>query len=94
MSTNDVRVKAECHACGGTGIYSGFAEPKGVGVVCLRCSGTGCIEMSYKPFVSRKRRNGIHHVKLSAGDFIATGIGPTGGRISYDDFVNGNMPKK
>lgn len=83
-------VKAECKSCSGTGVYKGFAEPEGVGVVCLQCSGTGCDEISYTPFTERKRRKGIRVVRQ--GSFLATGVGPVGGEVSYEEFLNGRMP--
>ncbi len=89
-----VTVRAECGACGGTGIYRGFAEPDGVGVVCLKCKGTGCEELTYTPFEARKRRNNVRSVRLSGGGFIATGIGPVGSSVSYEDFLAGRMPSK
>jgi hypothetical protein len=85
-------VKAECGACGGTGIYHGFAEPKGVGVVCLQCDGTGCAVIEYTPFTSRKRRNDITTVQRSRGAFIMN-CGPGGNSVTYSDFLNGKMPQ-
>jgi len=84
-------VKAECGSCGGTGVYSGFAEPKGVGVVCLNCKGTGCREIQYIPFTKRKHRNGIKKVRLSRGSFILS-CGPHGEEISYSKFLSGKIP--
>jgi len=85
-------VKAECSACGGTGVYSGFAEPEGVGVVCLRCGGTGCVEVKYALFTKRKKRRDIKTVKLSRGSTILS-CGPGGTEVSYKDFLNGKMPE-
>jgi len=85
-------VQAECSSCGGTGVYCGFAEPKGTGVVCLSCDGTGCRTIEYKPFTGLKTRTGVHTVRRSQGTFIATGIGPTGGSVSYDEFLKGKKP--
>ena len=85
-------VKAECAACDGSGVYHGFAEPRGVGVVCVECKGTGCREISYTPFTERKRRTDIRTVQRSRGSFIATGVGPRGSAISYEEFLNGRMP--
>ena len=87
-----VTVKAECSSCGGTGVYRGFAEPKGVGVICLDCQGSGCREITYTPFISRKRRDGINEVRVSRGRFICGPIGPGETSVSYDDFLNGKMP--
>ena len=85
-------VEAECKSCAGTGIYRGFAEPKGVGVVCLICGGTGKVIFSYTLFTTRKRRRDVQSVRLSAGSFVGTGVGPIGNSISYDDFFAGKMP--
>ncbi len=89
-----MRVLAECSACNATGLYQGFAEPKGVAVVCLKCSGTGCETINYKPFSKRRGCRGVNVVKLSAGTFIATGCGPAegGGEVTYQQFQKGNLP--
>ncbi len=85
-------VKAECSACGGTGLYSGFAEPKGTAVVCVQCGGDGCQEIHYTPFTRRKGRRGITTVSRSRGSFIVTGVGPVGDSITYKEFHQGKMP--
>lgn len=85
-------IKAECSACGGTGLYSGLAEPKGTAVVCLQCGGDGCEEITFTPFVRRKGRRGIQTVRRSQGSFVGTGVGPTGGSITYQEFQQERMP--
>lgn len=85
-------VKIECRACGGTGIYSGFAEPEGVAVICVKCRGSGCEEVTFVPFVRRRGHREIHTVRQSRGSFIGTGIGPAGGSITYKEFQQGKMP--
>jgi DnaJ-class molecular chaperone len=85
-------VKAECSSCSGTGVYRGFAERQGTGVVCLNCDGTGYKEISYEPFMGRKRRDNITTVYRSRGTFMVTGIGPGGNGIPYEDFFRGKMP--
>lgn len=92
MSAQPITVQAECTACRGTGIYRGFAEPPGVGVICLGCNGSGAKEIRYVPFTSRKRREDVRNVSRSAGNFIGTGVGPTGGTISYEAFLRGEKP--
>jgi hypothetical protein len=87
------RVQAECRSCDGTGVYCGFAEPKGTGVVCLECRGSGCKTISYTPFAGRKRRQGVKTVSVSRGAFIATGVGAAGESISYEEFLEGKMPE-
>ena len=89
-------MQIECESCGGTGLYCGFAEPKGVAVVCLECDGTGATKGKpsnfTKPFKKRKRRSGIKTVRLSCGTFLATGVGPAGGSVTYEEFWDGKMP--
>lgn len=89
---NRVKVQTECGACSGTGLYSGFAEPKGVAVVCLQCNGTGCHEISYIPFICRKPKANIKTVQLSRGSFILS-CGPAGRRITYAEFIAGKIPE-
>lgn len=85
-------VKIECNACGATGLYSGFAEPRGTAVVCRECGGTGCKEISFTPFTRRKDKRGITTIRQSRGTFIDTGVGPTGRSITYQEFQQGKMP--
>jgi len=51
------KVKEVCNACGGTGLYKGFAEHDGAVVVCRKCKGTGCYEFvhTYEEFKRRKQ---------------------------------------
>lgn len=91
--TKKASVEAECGACDATGIYKGMCEQKeGLGVVCLKCDGSGKVTIEYTPFVSRKRRGDITTVKQSQGTFIGTGVGPVGGGITYDEFWAGKKP--
>lgn len=85
-------VKAECSSCGGTGVYVGFAEAKGTGVVCLNCDGTGERTIEYTPFTGLKKREGVATVSRSKGTFIAAGVGAYGASVSYEDFLKGKRP--
>ena len=81
-----IKLKAECGACKGTGLYSGFAEPIGTSVICIRCDGTGCAEIVYTPFKERKEPKNIpKQIRLSRGSFIFS-CGPCGRSITYDQF--------
>lgn len=83
-----MKVLIECKACSGTGVYEGFAEPKGTGVVCLDCGGSGAVELSYTPYTGRKTKRGIHWVAQSRGGFIGTGVGPVpGSSMEYKEFL-------
>lgn len=88
-----VTIEIQCLDCQGTGIYHGFAEPVGVGVICLECNGKGGVKISYTPFTGRIIRDDIHTVYRSRGNFIPTGIGPIGNSIAYQDFLKGKKPK-
>lgn len=86
-------IKVECKDCGATGLYTGFAEPKGTAVVCLTCGGSGCQEFQFKPFVKRREKHGIKTICRSNGSFIGTGVGPVPGcSITYQEFQQGKMP--
>lgn len=85
-------ISVECAKCRGTGVYRGFAEPEGVGVVCLECGGSGCKEIAYTPFSKRKTRNDVREVKRSRGTMIPLGVGPVGESIPYSAFLEGKMP--
>lgn len=85
-------IYVECRACGGTGLYCGFAEPKGTAVVCVECGGDGCQEINYTPFTRRKGRRGVNTISRSRGSFVGTGVGPIGGTITYQEFQQGRMP--
>lgn len=53
-------IKVECDSCGGTGVYVGFAEPEGYGVICGSCGGRGYYVPKLKVFEQIKRK----HVKF------------------------------
>lgn len=58
------KAKVVCKACGGTGLYKGFAEAKGCAVICNSCDGTGCYEeeFEYEIFEKRKKADGVKRV--------------------------------
>jgi len=62
-----VEIKVECHSCGGTGLYKGFAEPPETAVVCHSCGGSGCEILSGTPFTHRKHKRGIRWVMNDGG---------------------------
>ena len=86
------RIEIECPSCGGTGLYCGFAEPKGTAVICHGCNGDGNCLYQYKPFTGRKRKKGVQIVRESRGSFIATGVGPVGDSVTYEEFLAGKRP--
>jgi len=86
------KIETQCNACAGTGVYRWFAEPPGVGVVCLTCNGTGCRVIEYVPFDGRQRRDGIDTVQESRGATILS-CGPSDkASVSYEQFFAGKMP--
>lgn len=101
-----IELDIECQSCDGTGIYVGFAEKDGIGVVCNRCKGTGRDKyvFEYKPFIARRTKAGIVHV-VQTNPGIGLGIGKNNegkqfglnsfGGMSYQDWVrnDGKFPK-
>jgi hypothetical protein len=85
-------VDIDCQSCDSTGIFRGFSEPAGVGVVCLDCEGNGFRTITIKRFLKRKLRTDVNIVRRSRGRMIAFGTGPTGGSITYEEFLEGKMP--
>lgn len=85
-------VKAECESCSGTGLYRGMCEGPGMAVVCLRCNGTGCQEIRYRPFTKRKPRRDVKRVHLSRGTFIVGPVGPGEDSVTYEEFLAGKLP--
>lgn len=87
VSDEYIYVKHECGRCRGTGLYSGFAEPKGTAVICRGCGGLGIVETKVKRFKGRKKMRGIKTISESRGSFIATGVGPREGTdMTYAEF--------
>lgn len=89
--TDKVKLEVECRPCGGTGVYRGYAEPKGVGVVCRDCLGEGRTTIEYTPFTGRKPAVGIE--KVYATSRIFSNIGPVGEFVSYEAFLAGERPR-
>lgn len=91
-----------CESCGGTGIYVGFAEHDGAGVICRTCKGTGCenVKIEYTPFRNRDTREGVIRVYANnPGIGIGTGKGKYRlkdfGGMLYEDWIKGKpFPKK
>ena len=80
-------LKVECPDCKATGLYVGFAEAKGTGVVCTTCYGTGCkvIKSSYTVFTERKRHPDVKRVFATNSGWV---LGPTSkGGMPYEDWL-------
>ena len=79
-------IKCECDSCQGSGLYRGMCEGKGEAVVCLGCGGKGWTTIKYRIFKSRRKLRGVKTIRLSRGFFLATGVGGTGGAMTYAQF--------
>jgi hypothetical protein len=88
MAHHVLDLRCWCHSCAGTGIYVGFAERDGAGVVCHACKGTGCEKrtIEWDDFEARQLRSNVARVfEVNPG----IGIGKTHGH-GLDGF--GGMP--
>ena len=63
METMIFGLVAECGACNGTGLYSGFMEEKGNATICTNCKGSGAVTLSFKKYTGRKKKNGIGKIR-------------------------------
>jgi len=92
-------IEIECDACKGTGVYVGFAEREGAGVVCNRCNGTGKIDFKYTKFTGRKKRDDVKRVYISGYGYVIStkDVVMQNGRVmngseggcTYEDWWNG-----
>ena len=64
-------LQIQCRSCNGTGLYCGFAEPKGTAVVCRNCGGSGAEIIRYEPYTGRKPRVGVSQVVADGGLWFA-----------------------
>lgn len=87
-----IKIKHECESCGGTGLYCGFAEPKGTAVICLTCGGRGWVESRFKEFTGRKKRAGVKSISRSRGSLLAVAVGAVGGSMTYAEFEKAIKP--
>lgn len=82
----NVTVQAVCTSCHGTGLYSGMAERDGLFVVCSRCDGTGCMSITYEPFIYMARQEDVVKVIEVGSAFVLTPELTEGG-VTYDEFL-------
>jgi DnaJ-class molecular chaperone len=75
--TQKVSVHEQCPECAGTGIFSGMYEPKGTGVVCSICQGTGGRVYTFTPFIERSKNRNHLVVVPGANSMIGTAVKTT-----------------
>lgn len=89
-----VKVIVRCNTCLGTKLKPGVTVPKGIGVVCPDCGGTGHKEEEIYRFLKPVRVDGIEKVVLTS-DGLADPDKTVDltGAVSYKDFFERNkMP--
>ena len=68
-----------------------MCEPKGIGVLCIKCEGAGKMTVSYVPFTGRVRRDDVTIVcRASYGIPIEKRTGRED--IPYEAFLAGKLP--
>ena len=102
-----IEIDQQCGSCSGTGVYKGFSEKDGAGVVCNTCDGTGrkLFKHFYKVFEGRKIRDDVDRVYRRTNYVLGTGkiVFNKGTRdeveidmdkegVSYLEFLQGKMP--
>ena len=96
-----IEIDEVCKACKGTGIFIGFAEKDGYGVICKQCDGTGKCHFVhiYEEFVERKERDDVKQVlQANPGIMVGNIKGESKnnfGGITYEEWLKtGTFPKK
>lgn len=86
-----------CEDCDETGLYAGLGEPEGTANICWGCSGKGHVpagngRSNGKPFAGRRIRTDIKFVRVLTG--IEIGKPKVSKLITYDQFLNGKLPRE
>ena len=78
----------ECSSCHGTGLYVGFAEGSGAGVVCFHCKGTGKFVQyfEYTEFTGRKSNPKVTRVYQVNPGISVDGTGIVPGGVSVEEW--------
>lgn len=87
------RVHIDCPDCRATGIYIGFAEQGGAGVICSTCKGTGGVMREFAEFTGRRVRKDILTVSYPSSKYVLV-PGFDSGEITYEEFLAGKLPKR
>lgn len=97
MAHHIIEYDCICTSCKGTGIYIGFAEMDGFGVVCHYCKGTGKkhIKIEYDDFKKKVKRDNVVRV-LEVNPGFGAGIGhgfteESFGGMPYSDWWKGKQ---
>ena len=78
--------KINCKNYRATGLYVGFAKPKGTAAVCHECNGTGYKEIEISPFYGRKMREDISRVFVDGGLWFGRDKNSMKQTISIEEF--------
>lgn len=80
-----IGIKIECRSCSATGIYCGFMEGPGEGVICKDCWGRGYEMLEGTQFTARRRKKNV--TKVRAGSGLILDKPDKSLWISYEEFL-------
>lgn len=82
---------AVCEYCQSAGILVD-PEDAAIGIVCAGCGGCGHCRVSFEAFVSRRRVEGVRHIRRSGAAPPFRSKKRKIALVSYAEFLKGKLP--
>jgi hypothetical protein len=80
-----VAVRFKCADCNSSGVYRGQFSPKGFGIVCNYCGGSGATTFGVTPSEGRQLREDVHTVVRVSGKYVDWLNDP---KMTYQEFLD------
>lgn len=81
----ELAIQVRCTSCLGTGVYVGWQEKKGEGVLCTTCKGSGSMVMKFTTYTGRVPQENVETVIVR--EWTGDSWGPPK-RITYQQFLD------